>query len=101
MSLIEAQFCGKPVVATDVGGVKDIVIDNETGFLVKAGDAAALAGRLKLLIENEGLRKEMGMKAEAFAEENFSKQKEVENYKQLYQNLLTPKNMRHSEPQHA
>ncbi|HEX5152072.1 MAG TPA: glycosyltransferase family 4 protein [Parafilimonas sp.] len=101
MSLIEAQFCGKPVVATDVGGVKDIVLDNETGFLVKAGDAAKLVERLKLLIENESLRKEMGAKAEAFAEENFSKQREVENYRQLYQNLLTPKNMKHSVPQHA
>jgi glycosyltransferase involved in cell wall biosynthesis len=101
MSLIEAQFCGKPVVATNVGGVKDVVLDTETGFLVKAGDAIALFEKLKLLIENEGLRKEMGLKAETFAEENFSKQKEVQNYRQLYQSLLTPKNIKRSVPQYV
>ena len=75
--------------------------DTETGFLVKAGDAIELFEKLKLLIENEGLRKEMGLKAETFAEENFSKQKEVQNYRQLYQSLLTPKNIKRSVPQYV
>jgi glycosyltransferase involved in cell wall biosynthesis len=96
MSLIEAQFCGKPVVATNVGGVKDVVLHNETGFLVSAGDAIALVERLKLLIENNELRKEMGKKAAAFAALNFSKQSEVENYRQLYKNLLTQREIQYT-----
>ncbi|HEY2727547.1 MAG TPA: glycosyltransferase [Parafilimonas sp.] len=96
MSLIEAQFCGKPVVATNAGGVKDTLIINETGFLAEPGDADVMFKKLKLLIENDALRKEMGEKAALFATENFSKQKEVESYKQLYKNLLTQKKTKHS-----
>lgn len=88
LSLIEAQYCGKPVVATNVGGVRDTLIDSETGFLVEPNNADAMAEKLKLLIENNELREAMGKKAIAFATENFSKQKEVENYKQLYKQLL-------------
>jgi glycosyltransferase involved in cell wall biosynthesis len=91
MSLIEAQFCGKPVVATNAGGVKDIVLNNETGFIAEPGDADAIFEKLKLLIENDELRKAMGEKAKQYATANFSKQKEVESYKQLYKNLLTQK----------
>ncbi|MEP6466790.1 MAG: glycosyltransferase [Parafilimonas sp.] len=91
MSLIEAQFCGKPVVATNAGGVKDTVIDGETGFLVALNDADAMLEKLMLLVENSELRNAMGIKAADFAAQNFSKQKEVESYDQLYKSLLTLK----------
>jgi glycosyltransferase involved in cell wall biosynthesis len=96
LSLIEAQYCGKPVVATNVGGVRDTLIDGETGFLVESNDRHAMTEKLKLLIENEELRTLMGKKAIAFATENFSKQKEVENYKQLYKQLLLIQTVQHS-----
>jgi glycosyltransferase involved in cell wall biosynthesis len=101
VSLIEAQFCGKPVVATNAGGVKDIVLNNETGFVAEPGDADAIFKKLKLLIENNELRKTMGEKAARFAAANFSKQKEVESYKQLYKNLLTLKKTERSTHQQA
>ncbi|MEP6683355.1 MAG: glycosyltransferase [Parafilimonas sp.] len=88
MSLIEAQFCGKPVVATNAGGVRDIVLNNETGFLAEPGDAEMLYQKLKLLVENNELRNTMGNKAAEFARSNFSKQKEIESYNQLYKSLL-------------
>jgi glycosyltransferase involved in cell wall biosynthesis/GT2 family glycosyltransferase len=91
LSLIEAQYCRKPVIATNVGGVRDILIDGETGFLVESNDCDAMTEKLKLLIENNELRISMGRKAVAFATENFSKQKEVENYNRLYKQLLQPK----------
>ncbi|MEO8712888.1 MAG: glycosyltransferase family 4 protein, partial [Parafilimonas sp.] len=91
MSIIEAQCCGKPVVATYVGGVPDIMLDEETGFLVEPNNAEAISEKFKMLIQNNALRNEMGLKAKAYALENFSKQKEVENYKQLYKSLLTLK----------
>jgi glycosyltransferase involved in cell wall biosynthesis len=86
MSLIEAQVCGKPVVATNVGGVKDTFINNETGFLVTANDAEMFTAKLKLLIDNRSLRETMGRRASLFASQRFSKQKEIDNFKALYKN---------------
>jgi glycosyltransferase involved in cell wall biosynthesis len=88
MSIIEAQSCGKPVVATNAGGVRDTLINGETGFLVQPGDVNGMTGKLKLLSENTDLRKEMGLKALEFAATQFSKQKEIESFRALYNNAL-------------
>lgn len=53
---LEAMACGIPVVASAVGGLKEIVEDSETGMLVPPGDAAALAQALITLLTNEPLR---------------------------------------------
>ncbi len=84
MSIIEAQCCGKPVVATNVGGVRDTMLDTETGFLVEPGDINAMINKLKLLIENRSLRNEMAAKAITFASIRFSKKQEVVNLRALY-----------------
>jgi len=91
MSLIEAQLCGKPVVATNVGGVSDTFIGGKTGFLIPPGDAELFAKKLILLIENEELRKEMGALAVSFATENFSKKTEVQKIMDLYNECLQNK----------
>jgi len=84
LSLAESQYVGIPVVATNVGGVPDTVIDGKTGFLVSPTDADIFAQKLLLLIEDEPLRKEMGAAAKVFARNKFSKQQEIERLKQLY-----------------
>jgi glycosyltransferase involved in cell wall biosynthesis len=84
LSLIEAQACAKPVVATDVGGVADTFINNESGFLIKDHDLAEFSNKLILLAENNELRKKMGCKGNSFARNNFSKQSEVDAFKKLY-----------------
>jgi glycosyltransferase involved in cell wall biosynthesis len=86
LSLIEAQYCGKPVIATDAGGVCDTFINNETGFLIPQNDAKTFVDKLSLLINNKALRESMGKRAAAFAQAKFSKDAEVENVKQLYTN---------------
>jgi glycosyltransferase involved in cell wall biosynthesis len=86
LSLAEAQLYGKPIVATNVGGVCDIVKDAETGFLIPPNNAKLFAEKLFLLIENENLRKAMGKKAATFAKQNFSKEKEVLALANLYNN---------------
>jgi glycosyltransferase involved in cell wall biosynthesis len=96
LSLIEAQYCGKPVVATNVGGVRDILIDGETGFLIESNNLQVMTEKMKLLIEDDEFRFIMGKKAAEFAAENFSKQKEVESYKQLYKQLLQTKTVKES-----
>jgi glycosyltransferase involved in cell wall biosynthesis len=87
MSIIEAQSCGKPVVATDVGGVRDTLIDEKTGFLVQPGDVEGMTDKLKLLVENASRRKEMGINAIEFAAAKFSKRKEIEGFRILYSKL--------------
>lgn len=84
MSIIEAQCCGKPVVATNVGGVRDTILDSVTGFLVNPGDVNAMISKLELLIDNVALRNEMALKAATFAATRFSKQQEVYNLRELY-----------------
>ncbi len=84
MSLIEAQLCGKPVVAVDVGGVKDTMVSGETGFLIPRHDLVEFSEALIRLVTDSDLRNEMGKKARTFASSSFSKQKELENFRELY-----------------
>jgi glycosyltransferase involved in cell wall biosynthesis len=60
VSILEAMAAGLPVVASDVGGVREQVADGETGLLVPAGDAGALASALERLLADTGLRRRLG-----------------------------------------
>ncbi len=62
----------KPVVATNVGGIPELMKNNETGFLVEIGDANGWIEKLSLLINDEQKRKDMGEKGRKFVEENFN-----------------------------
>jgi glycosyltransferase involved in cell wall biosynthesis len=64
--------CGKPVVATEVAGIPEAVIDGVTGFVVKPRDVAALADRLSTLLVDDSLRREMGLKARRLIESEFN-----------------------------
>ena len=72
LTLLEAQLMKKPVVATNVGGIPELMKDNETGFLVNKGDAEEWIEKLSLLIKDEQKRKIMGENGRTFVEENFS-----------------------------
>ncbi|HRI20239.1 MAG TPA: glycosyltransferase, partial [Panacibacter sp.] len=72
VSLIEAQAAGKPVISTAVGGVNDVMINNETGFCIEPADFQNFTDKLIVLAENESLRNEMGCKGKKFSEENYS-----------------------------
>ena len=67
MVALEAMACGTPVVASQVGGLAFLVQDNETGFHVPAGDAPALADRLRRLVEDEAPRTRLGRQAAEYA----------------------------------
>jgi len=58
--LIEAMVLGKPIVASNIGGIPDLVIDGENGFLFPVGDVGALADGINRLIQSPGMRKKMG-----------------------------------------
>jgi glycosyltransferase involved in cell wall biosynthesis len=70
-AVIEAMATGMPVVVSAVGGVPEIVVEGETGFLVARGDQEALADRVDLLIADEGLRQRMGARGRERAASHF------------------------------
>ena len=87
VSVIEAQAAGKPVVSTDVGGVRDIVTDGVSGFVVPPGDVDALADRLRALADDPALRVRLG-EAGRSARERYSVPRLVRDVDALYHDLL-------------
>jgi glycosyltransferase involved in cell wall biosynthesis len=85
--LLEAQALGVPVIATRVGAVSEMVLDGETGLLVKAGDPYELAKSIATLIENEDLRRRFSVKAREFAK-NFTVERSVKKLEGLYYCIL-------------
>ncbi len=80
---LEAMASGKPVVASRVGGLKDIVVDGETGYLVENGDVNGFTEKVALLIENKRLRTEMGMKGIERARE-YEWEKVIDMYREVF-----------------
>ncbi|GBL35710.1 D-inositol 3-phosphate glycosyltransferase [Filimonas sp.] len=93
VSLIEAQAANKPIVTTDVGGVRDVVLDNETAFITPSGDAAAFADALLRLTEDASLRIYMGEKGCHLVKDKFDKSRLVNDMRHLYYELLKEKNV--------
>jgi len=88
VSLIEAQAAGVPVISTNVGGVKDIVENGVTGFIVEQGDLGAYSDKLLELIENEDQRKEMAENGWANVGEKYHYTRLVRNIEEYYLRLL-------------
>ncbi|MEK6238219.1 MAG: glycosyltransferase [Planctomycetales bacterium] len=88
-SVLEAMAVGLPVVATDVPGNRDLVVPEETGFLVPVGDRAEIARRTLAIIENPGMAEELGRRARERAQSEFSVEKMVLRHETLYHQLLS------------
>ncbi len=82
--LIEAGACGVPVVATNVGGVPEIVRDNETGVLVAPGSPEDLARAMIDLLNSEDKRQQMSIAAEEWIDDRFSAHRMVEEVSNSY-----------------
>lgn len=91
LSALEAMASGKPVVATRVGGVPEVVVDGETGFLVAPEDADDLAEKLVCLLKAPCLLQQLGAKGHEMVKERFSLDRMVKNYEELYQKALLEK----------
>lgn len=90
--LVEAMTLGKPIVASDVGGIPDLVIHGKNGFLVCPKNPLELAKGIKILIEDKNQREHMGECGKEMAW-NFSKDKMIEEIVKLYSELMSRKNM--------
>lgn len=88
-SLIEAAACGRPLVATDMPGCRQVVHPGENGFLVPVRDADALASALLTLIGNPKLRREYGERGRAIVVREFSQSKVIAETMQVYNGLIS------------
>ena len=88
VSLMEALACRVPVVATQVGGVSELVEDEVNGFIVRPGDVDQLAERLNVLLANGSLRQKMGEAGRQKTLSEFNNATEARRLKQLFANGL-------------
>ena len=87
-SLMEAAAMSKPVVASDVSGCRQAVVEGESGYLVPPKDAAALASKIRLLLGDAALAARLGARGRAIAEERFDVEKVIERLRGFYEELL-------------
>jgi glycosyltransferase involved in cell wall biosynthesis len=88
VSLIEAQASGLPVISTDVGGVRDIVLDGESGFITKLDDIETYVEKLRLLVENEKLRVKFAATGRDFVTSRFNYERLAKDMSAYYRELL-------------
>lgn len=91
LTILEAAACSVPAVATDVGGVRDVIVPGETGFIVPSGDALRLAQRIKQLVDESSLRLRMGRAAREHIVRSFSLQAMVQGYVHLFRQIMQEK----------
>ncbi len=86
-AIMEAMSAGVPVVATDVPGTRDLVVDDQTGFFFAVGDRAALARHTNALLGDADLAKRLGNAGRQRMSEEFAVEKMVERYVELYREM--------------
>lgn len=87
-SILEAMRAGLPVIATDVGGITESVIDGTTGFVVPHGDHLTLTKQLKELLVNPAKRRHLGARGRLLFQENFRFSHMFNNTLEVYEKLL-------------
>lgn len=80
LTLLEAQLMELPVIATNVGGIPELMVDGKTGFLLNRGDHAALIDKIDILLSDENKRKSMGKEGRKFVMDNFNWQKIAKDF---------------------
>ncbi len=83
-AVLEGMALGKPVIASRVGGLRELVAHGENGYLVNPGDAAAIAAPLRLLLADKGLRERLGKKARETVFANYEISARVKELEQIW-----------------
>lgn len=91
MVLVESLFAGLPVVAYDIGGVSDAVINSETGFLVEKGDYAAFKEKIKELLQKPELQKKLSEKCKMYAKSELTLQSMLDKYEVVFTEVINKK----------
>jgi len=92
-ALLEAAACGRPLVASDVPGCREIVRPGETGLLVPPRDPTALAQAIRRLVEDPALRRGLGAGARAVVETGFAVERIVAETLAVYRELVGPERL--------
>jgi glycosyltransferase involved in cell wall biosynthesis len=87
LALLEAMASGLPSIVTPVGGIPDVVIENETGLIVPVGDADALADAIVWMASHQSEARRMGDAARKLVESRFSSSEMAHAYQALYRSL--------------
>jgi len=87
LSILEAQACGIPVIASGVGGIPALIRHDVTGLLVPPKEPAALAGAIMKVMENKELAIRLGLQGRRSVEEKFNEDKMVRKIEQVYQKV--------------
>lgn len=88
VAVLEAMACGKPIVATDVGGTRGLIKNRETGLLIKRASVRQLRDGLLELAKDAILRKSLGENARVFVEQKCSVYRMVNSYIEVYKTLI-------------
>ena len=91
MVLVEAMFSGLPVVAYGVGGVSDVVLDRETGFLIKKDDYSSLKASVLKILNDSLLRRKLSQQSKQFARENLTLGIMLDKYEEVFRKALSLK----------
>ncbi|MDA8388756.1 MAG: glycosyltransferase family 4 protein [Nitrospiraceae bacterium] len=84
MAVLEAMACGKPVIGADIGGIPEMVIEEETGLLFRPGSHDQLAEKIDQLLSSPSLTAAMGRRARRLAEERYSEEGHYKSLLALY-----------------
>ncbi len=84
IAVLEAFALGKPVIGARIGGIPELVKDEQTGFVFESGNLDDLRDKIKHLLRNSGLAIDMGKNARKFVEENFNSEKYYRELMKIY-----------------
>lgn len=88
LSALEALACEVPVIATRVGGLPEVVLDGETGYLVEVGDTRAMADRAAEILCHKTKQQTMGRRGREYAVERFNTEQVIPQYVELYERVI-------------
>jgi len=96
-ALLEAMACGRPVIASNIPGIKDVITNEENGILIPTRDPVALANAILRLMEDHSLRLRLGKNARQLMIENYDWRIIAEKMEKVY-NEVTENRASHSTP---
>ena len=88
LTALEAMACEVPVIATRVGGIPELVVDGECGYLFEIGDIDAMAQAASRVLADEAERKRLGANGREIAISRFATEKIIPQYEELYDNVI-------------
>jgi len=92
MPILEAMATGKPVIASKVGGIPEVISDMETGILVEPGDALSLSKAILVLCEDGNLRQKLGSNATKYISEKLHPERVVRETEKVYKETIALRN---------